>query len=437
MKLSSKNQSFDEDGVVQQERGVLLTEQVTKSVPRAASDSSQEVDDSISSLSSRVRETMRPLPLFLQPLLTWLTGKPLRKQQPLWKRSAYWSLTMALLQLFGGVAASIVLMNAFLLWWPLLVLSWMVTVGGARILQVTIIHHCIHYNFPGRRTSVRWLVEVLSALLLIQDFASYQFEHVSIHHSKKLATLDDPDLKFLLLLGFHPGMSREALWKRLGQTVLSPRFHVLFLLARLTTNFKSPALYRKCLAIAFSGIVLGLVALTHAWLAWLIAWVFPLTVLYHIAALLQFTSEHRWLRVHDPDQPAKIVLARLTVGRFMGEAVPPSDLPLMHEVVAWGCWLARMLLIHLPFRVFVMPSDLPQHDWHHRHPSSKDWPNGAYARQRDLEEGCPGWPEPYTEVWGLLPAIDAVFQLLSSLPPLAETPGQMPLAERVEVLNGM
>jgi hypothetical protein len=443
MKYSSKNQNLMEEDVVQQSNKVLFTEQATRpgfsSAYLDSLPSSSEAGwcgNGSFSPQTDVRESMRVLPKFIQPLLTWVTGKPLQGQRPLWKGTPYISLAIGLLQLFGAVAASVIIMHAPPVLWPMLILSWMVTAGSARLFQVTIIHHAVHYNFSGNKARERRLIEVLSTLLLLQDFVGYRYDHVSVHHSKKLATLDDPDLKFLWVLGFRPGMAREALWKHLIKTMLSPRFHFLFLLARLTANFKNPALYRKSMAVIFNGVVLCLVVITHTWLVWLIAWVLPLTVFYHISALLQFASEHRWLQVHDPDQPAKIVLARLTVGRFMGESIPTSNTSPAWQAVAWVRWLTHMLLIHLLFRVFVVAGDLPQHDWHHRHPSSKEWPTAAYARQRDLEEGCPGWPEPYAEVWGLLPAIDAVFRLLSSLPP-PETLTPMPLAEKAEVLNGM
>jgi hypothetical protein len=116
----------------------------------------------------------------------------------------------------------------------------------------------------------------------------------------------------------------------------------------------------------------------------------------------------------------KLVLARLTVGRFVGEPIPSSGLSLGPWLWAWGRWLARLLLLHVPSRLCVLMGDLCQHDWHHRHPRG-DWSNAGYARQRDRAAGCPGWPEAYREVWGLGNAIDAVFEGLASLPPLPES----------------
>lgn len=116
--------------------------------------------------------------------------------------------------------------------------------------------------------------------------------------------------------------------------------------------------------------------------------------------------------------PARLSRGRLTLGRFVGDATPSRDLPMAQWLRAWGRWSIRLLLLHIPTRLCVLPGDLCQHDWHHRHPRG-DWSNAGYERQRDLAVGCPGWPEPYAEVWGLDCAIDLVFQGLASLPPLS------------------
>ena len=73
--------------------------------------------------------------------------------------------------------------------------------------------------------------------------------------------------------------------------------------------------------------------------------------------------------------------------------------------------------MHLIARLAVVTSDLPVHDWHHRHERSIHWPDALYERQRDIDSGCPEWGEPYTEVWGIGPAIDAVLGTLAVLDP--------------------
>ena len=78
----------------------------------------------------------------------------------------------------------------------------------------------------------------------------------------------------------------------------------------------------------------------------------------------------------------KPLLARLTGGRFSGEPFPSSDLPTVERYLRRALWGARMLLVHLPFRMLVFAGDNCCHDTHHRHPSDKSWPNAIYERQR-------------------------------------------------------
>jgi hypothetical protein len=249
--------------------------------------------------SAGVRNTPRILPSYKE-FVAHFTGYWPEGYRPRWKRRPWWHLATMVLSLFGGVAASSLIVTAPLGFWPLLVLSWMLTVYGARKAQLVICHHAVHANMTGNRHCDRMLVEILSTLLTIQHFAGYHQDHISTHHSSKLATLEDPDLQFLLTIGFRPGMTRDALWRHLYWTMVSPRFHSLFLRFRLKMNYIAAPLYRRIMASGYAAAVVTSLVLTWAWLPWLVAWVVPLFPLYHVAALLQFVSEHRWLQVHKP-----------------------------------------------------------------------------------------------------------------------------------------
>jgi fatty acid desaturase len=382
-----------------------------------------------------VRESMRFFPAFAQPVLTSITGKPLIGEKPYFTGSATYHLIMTLLVLVGSVAANILAWNTF--WFWAIPIFWWITVGRARKLLTTINHECVHERFAQTKFINQLVAELVSTLIMVQGYEGYHKDHIGTHHSKKLATLQDPDLIFLLKLGFKPGLSRAELWKRLWLTMISPTYHWLFLKARFTANFISPSWQRQLLAVCFNFLMLEFVVLTQSWVVWLVVWVFPMTILYHISALLQFTSEHQWLRVKDPTHGAHLVLARLTLGRFMGEAAPKPSQSFFQDLLAWGHWYLRMVFVHLPLRIFVIVGDLPQHDWHHRHPKHKNWMNAAYARQADLDAGCPGWPELYAEVWGLGTAIDGVFSLLSSLPPLDDSTLSLSSSDTDDVVNGM
>src|SRR5439155_6879766 len=121
-----------------------------------------------------------------------------------------------------------------LVWMPwtagLLPLGWIFTIGGSRYLQVSVVHFAVHNQFFSRERHNRLLAQTISTVLLITDYDSYYRDHIKNHHPiGKFARRGDPDLEFLIALGFLPGMSRDELWRHLAWTLISPRFHFLFL----------------------------------------------------------------------------------------------------------------------------------------------------------------------------------------------------------------
>ena len=146
----------------------------------------------------------------IQTFLTWLTGKPYQGQKFLFKSCKEYELTTAIASLLGGGVASSIIYHSSPLLFPLLPISWIVTVGGARKTLTCIIHRCVHYQFWGDKRD-RILAEILSTLILVQGFDGYRHDHVKCHHHvDKFATFEgDPDAKFMLLLGFYPGMKND------------------------------------------------------------------------------------------------------------------------------------------------------------------------------------------------------------------------------------
>ena len=159
--------------------------------------------------------------------------------------------------------------------------------------------------------------------------------------------------------------------------------------------------------------LISFVAITGIWLEFFIAWFLPVTVFYQISALLQFLSEHRWLRTRRNDETKKEHLAKLTAARFFGEPYPAYS-----NVFAKLLWCARMIFWHAPCRLFVCPGTLPVHDAHHRHAGTTEWANLIFVRQRDVDAGCSKWETPYMEVWGMREALDKSFEHFASLPPI-------------------
>ena len=215
-------------------------------------------------------------------------------------------------------------------------------------------------------------------------------------------------------------MSVPALWQHLWKTLFSPVFHLRYLGQRLRGCFLADDPKHNALALAVWLAIATLITLTHSGLAFGLAYGVPITVLFQISSLLQNLVEHRWPVPPQLGQKPRRERGELTVAVFLGEATPQlaADATRIQKSLAWIRWTLRMLFYHLPVRALVMMADISSHDFHHRHPGSKDWPNYIFARQADLEAGSPGWPEPYQETWGLLEAIDETFKSLSQQPPL-------------------
>lgn len=191
-------------------------------------------------------------------------------------------------------------------------------------------------------------------------------------------------------------------WSKLKLVLLSSDFHGIFFRARLRANFQTSPLYRRLMAVFFTAFTVTVVSASHTWLLFIVAWVFPLSFPYQIAALLQFLSEHNWAGTGTNKSKSH--------GRFCGE-VPPFG----QSSLVWLRWFLKMLY-HLWVRITVLPGELPEHDWHHNDPKGqKHWANGKYTRQRQVEAGAE-----YTEIWGLGNAIERVFQGFAKAPTRTE-----------------
>src|ERR1700732_1981989 len=216
----------------------------------------KEVDKNkqlIQSSDAGVRESMnRPNLMWASGLLTWITGKPLRGQKPLF--GSPWSqLATTILQLGAGFAgAALILKNAWL-FWAFLPACWLLTTGAARKIQVMLVHHCSHLTFCSSKFMNRLIGDALSTLIWSQDFTTYQRDHVVSHHGKDFATMNDPDVVTLTkLMRIKPGMSKKELWSCLLRSLVSPRLHLTFLRFRLRANFSTCPNYRKVCSIFYA-----------------------------------------------------------------------------------------------------------------------------------------------------------------------------------------
>lgn len=370
---------------------------------------------SISSAHADVRESMRVLPGFLQPFLTWLTCKPLPEEES-WNLRAIHHLVSSVLPLVLGVGIGIVAVTLSGFWLLLLPVGWLLTVHAIRMLRSVVVHQCAHSNFLASQRVNDFIGEAVSVVTLTQNYLPYKREHITGHHSVKHMTVDDPTVAFLLrMVGVRAGMSRDDLWSLMLMKMFSPAFHLRFMGIRLLSNVKDASTGHIASVVLFWGSLLAVTAATGTWMQFLLAWMLPLTILLHMAECLRLSGKHCF--------PEPVTVKRgqqqpgaFTHGIFVGERVPESTLPPLRKMSAWAVWWLRLFVIHLPSRMLVLVGDAPCHDYHHRRPKAKDWSNYIFARQKEVVSLPPGAP-PFTEVWGVAAAIDATFHSLTVADP--------------------
>jgi hypothetical protein len=361
----------------------------------------------------RLMDVGRLRAAWVQWVITVITGCALAWQKSLFRKSPWFGLGLAVGMVLSGYVLGTLggMVGGF--GWLLLLPGWLLVTGGARALQTSIVHAAIHNQITGTRKTDMLLAECITVVLGIMNAAAYFNVHCGIHHRPELvATTDDDDFAFLWLLGFRPGMSKAALWRLFWQTLVSPRFHYLFLRARFKSNFLSASAPRVGAAVGWWLTVAFILYATNGWFVFALAWVLPITVCYHVAALCQFLSEHLWL--HDTDENGRVQhltkkeqatrAKQITPTRFFGDPAPAANA----GVGQWAGWGLRLLFVHLPLRVAVIPTpDLVWHSVHHDKTNS-DFSNVDFGGLRWATNN------PYFKpVWGLGRAIDLVFDTLS------------------------
>ncbi len=357
------------------------------------------------------------LPRVLQPFLTWLTAKPL-PGEALVQRSPLYFVVVALLQTFGGVAlAAVALRLSIVPATALLLAGWLLASAGLGLFQVVVFHHCSHNTvFKTRETNIR-VGRLISAILLFKHFDAYKAEHMLHHNHKKLLTEEDEFAGFVFgMCRLEPALPKRALWRRVLVNIVSPRFHLRFLLRRIGGAWRSPDRAHNAIGVGVWVVTTALAVATGHVTTFLVAWVFPVVVLLQIATVFRILCEHRF---PDPEMimaRGKDFASHATAGVFPG-SVPPTMTPRSLEGAArWSAWWLDMLTLQLLVRLFVLVGDAPCHDFHHRRPASRRWTSYIQARQADLEEGEIGARVFYQETWGLFRAVDENLASLSRTP---------------------
>ncbi|GAA3237980.1 fatty acid desaturase [Dactylosporangium siamense] len=359
-----------------------------------------------------VRESMLVLPTWLQPVLTWVTGKPTVTENS-WRLRPVDHLLASIAPLLFGVAVGWAAVLAGGWWLLVLPVSWLSSVHGMRKLGSVILHQCTHATYSRRKWVNRLLGGAIAAGLGVQEYEDYSREHVSDHHSLSHMTMADPTARFIVeTMRCEPLMSGRQMWLAMFRTMLSPAFQVRQMFWRLSTHRTA---VRAALLMLTLAAEIALFAGVGSWWIALLVWVIPLTVLYNWAAVLRVSCRHLFPAAGHPLE-GRAAIALGTHGIFLGEAVPDPALRGMRRARGWASWWLRMLFVHLFNRLFVLVGDGPCHDYHHRFPRSAQWVNYPFARRDDIAAGHPMWLA-YTEVWGLRAAIDEVFSSLRQADP--------------------
>lgn len=112
-----------------------------------------------------VRATYLRFPAWTQHFWTWQTGKALPGQQPLLRHTWASYLAVTLTAFLAGLAISTVAVAAmFPLWYAALLLGWLLTVAGERMLVLVIAHQAIHRRFSSRPAADWFWGEVATVL---------------------------------------------------------------------------------------------------------------------------------------------------------------------------------------------------------------------------------------------------------------------------------
>lgn len=339
------------------------------------------------------RESMRVVPRVLQPFLTFVTGVPLQGARQLVCWSPNKACVLGIAQMAGGIAAGAWLLSQLTVWTaPLLVLALLITTGGLRRLDVVVVHQTLHRMFTRSALGNRIIGEVITTVFWRTPYDENRKEHL-LHHQFP-CSMKDVDTRYLLSTGMRPGMSPREFRRFIVLSLLSPAHHWRFFSGRIRSNlFGVRPRYRLIMSLVYLAATAAFLVLTGWWLQWVVLWLIPVSVLFQGATYLYTQTEHRWWLFANSEKLTKAQRDLLTFGRLCGETAPLPNAGWR----PWTRWWARMVFVHLPYRMFVLVGDTVQHDLHHIRPGC-DWANSPFVRRDDIAGGS----DRYTDVWGSL-----------------------------------
>ena len=357
------------------------------------------------------RESFRRFPSWVQPLITFISGKPLPGSRPLVTFSPVGALIYDYAKYGVGILGAAAVFNWSGAWLITLPLFWLATVNGARSLASDA-HYAGHAALTFNQKIDHVLGNLISLSIISANMEDYAHRHNRDHHGRMgIGTTDDPDVSMIGLIGFELGRSQTYYRLRLALTLVSPRYHLLSLLYRLKTTFVTAPVWRMLIAALGAVVIAALTNATNGLMTLIVAWLLPVLPGFAISSALQFPSEHNWLEPRGRDEPYRAYVMRASWGRFFLVQAPSPDVAGVRRVVEWARWTARMIP-GLLARSAVCVTTLPAHDFHHRFARRADWPMALYLRQAEQDQGIS-----YVDYYGLGAPMTKVFQTWGSLSP--------------------
>ena len=347
----------------------------------------------------------------IQYMLTWMTILP-HSQQTLRHHRRSENFVSALV---AGAIAMVLCHEALggLQPWPviavLLFLGWGHAVFSLRCLALPNRHAAAHGNLTGHRVLDQSIGQVISALLGSASMSAYTATHVSGHHHwRKLGTPGENWFEELRSLGFVSGCEPARNWSHLIKLLCNPFFYVNKLYFAIQTVFFSGRMNERIFNAIFWVATIQILVVTAELRLFLFGFL-PARLLAEIPQVLRTLVEHRLPAGGNPR--IRSAQATMTIDVVCGEPSPANEGDRLKNALQWLAWGARMSLLHLPVRFWVLTGDASAHSCHHW-VANADFANAIAVRQDLIEKGYP-----ITSVWGLGAAIDGLFKSLEAQPP--------------------
>jgi fatty acid desaturase len=351
------------------------------------------------------------------PFWVFLSGKEILGRKRAWEPQNWHYMAAAIVWLVVGVAAVVwALRNGGWPSVPAYIAGMILIVGGARYFVATNIHMMAHHLMFREPATNHWWGEIFSTIFLIQAIDRYRGDHLA-HHGKIFATLEDGDAVMVLRLGFAPGKTPRELWMNLFRLCISPNFHMKFLFGRLKENLVLCPRYRAAMTLGWFAI-LGVIGYAFGFAILFSVYILPIFLLIQVPALIQLLCEHIYISA---DMSPRARHKLLSNGRYCGVPLPQWSGSYFGYAAAFMTWTLRIAFVELPARITIFQGSLPEHDWHHRHPGSRQWANGRMLREEELraEIVSKGQTE-FLEVWGSIEIVDRVLRSMSRAAPYPE-----------------